>query len=160
MHSDHQSKSVPKETHFCLLPVFLVVSPLFASPLLAVIQPNYSTSSTMSLVHDFVVDSPCVTYTEEFIYSDYTYSYTKVKQESTGTVVIPVERRYKFQVRRKVPKLGYVFRRRITSCDCSAFSCHLIWQMFFAFLFLQTISEFLIRLSKLQKVSFLNYLIF
>jgi hypothetical protein len=68
-----------------------------------------TTLFTMALVHDFVVSSPNVTYTEDLITSDYTYSYTKVKQTPSGTVVIPIERNYKFQVKRKVPKLGYVF---------------------------------------------------
>ncbi|XP_048731591.2 inositol-3-phosphate synthase 1-A-like isoform X1 [Ostrea edulis] len=53
------------------------------------------------------VQSPDVSYTSDFIQSNYTYHTTKVHTDATGTTIAtPVSTKYLFRTQRHVPKLG------------------------------------------------------
>lgn len=53
------------------------------------------------------VNSPNVTYTEEYIESKYDYQTSQVRNGPDGTInVTPVTTQYTFRTERKVPKLG------------------------------------------------------
>eukprot|EP00842_Homolaphlyctis_polyrhiza_P000910 jgi/Hompol1/181/HPOL_002446-RA len=54
------------------------------------------------------VQSPAVTYSDDFITSNYLYRDAKVSQDAaTGAItVVPTEKHYQFKVGRKLPKLG------------------------------------------------------
>jgi myo-inositol-1-phosphate synthase len=59
------------------------------------------------LVEDFVVQSPNVSYTDEFINSTYNYESTKLSRTEKGSwIVTPTSTQYQFRVDRRVPKLG------------------------------------------------------
>lgn len=52
------------------------------------------------------VDSPNVTYTDEYILSNYSYQRSVTRIEDDQLVVTPVSTNYSFKTKRKVPKLG------------------------------------------------------
>ncbi|XP_038052997.1 inositol-3-phosphate synthase 1-A-like [Patiria miniata] len=54
----------------------------------------------------FTVDSPSVTYTDDFIESDYTYQTTRVQRDSGGIKVTPVSTQVTFRTERRKPRLG------------------------------------------------------
>lgn len=59
------------------------------------------------LVDEFTVQSPNVTYTDEYITSTYNYDSTKLTRTEKGAwVVSPTSTQYQFRVDRRVPKLG------------------------------------------------------
>lgn len=61
------------------------------------------------LVDEFTVQSPNVTYTDEYITSTYDYDSTKLTRTEKGAwVVSPTSTKYQFRVDRRVPKLGCV----------------------------------------------------
>jgi len=57
-------------------------------------------------IDSFEVDSPHVTYGEEFIESTYQYQTTNVTKEGGKTVARPKTTEYQFRTKRKVPKMG------------------------------------------------------
>lgn len=61
------------------------------------------------LVEDFQVQSPNVSYTDDYITSTYNYESTKLTRTEKGSwVVSPTSTQYQFRVDRRVPKLGWV----------------------------------------------------
>lgn len=60
----------------------------------------------MVFSNNLVVDSPNVTYTEEFITSNYNYQRAQTRIEGDRIVATPVNSPYTFQTKRTVPKLG------------------------------------------------------
>jgi myo-inositol-1-phosphate synthase len=59
------------------------------------------------LVEDFVVQSPNVSYTDDYISSIYNYDSTKLSRTEKGSwIVTPTTTQYQFRVDRRVPKLG------------------------------------------------------
>lgn len=59
------------------------------------------------LVEDFVVQSPNVAYSDDYITSTYNYASTRLERsDKGGWVVQPTSTEYQFRVNRRVPKLG------------------------------------------------------
>ena len=64
----------------------------------------------MSFVHGPIfVDSPNVTYTDDFIESEYVYRRTFVRQSEGKVTIHPHEEKFMFRTARKVPKVGVMF---------------------------------------------------
>jgi len=59
-----------------------------------------------SLVNQFTVNSPNVTYTDDAIVSDYDYQTVKTTTVDNNVSVEPVTTKFTFKTDRKVPKLG------------------------------------------------------
>lgn len=81
---------------------------VFASFASQYVSRRIGAASSM-LVDEFTVQSPNVTYTDEYITSTYNYDSTKLTRTEKGAwVVSPTSTQYQFRVDRRVPKLGCV----------------------------------------------------